>query len=219
MAQAISRRELLLQRLTAEQQHYFAQHNVRAHQSVCVLGSLPVIHNVGTGSIEIGEHTVLNSLDESSFVPLRAAVKFSVGYNAHIRIGKHSQLNGAAISSYQQVSIGNRVQIGPGGFITDTDLHPLQPAERAKQIMGKPYNQDLVQRKPVTIEDDVWIGMNVIILKGVHIGRGATIAAGSIVTKNVEAFSIVAGNPARVCATCTEQEQRDLDIVLEELCA
>ncbi|MEW6989875.1 DapH/DapD/GlmU-related protein [Colwelliaceae bacterium 6441] len=54
------------------------------------------------------------------------------------------------------------------------------------------------QHKKVTIENDVWIGANCIILPGVYIGEGAVIAAGSIVTKNVEPFTIVAGNPAKI---------------------
>ena len=51
---------------------------------------------------------------------------------------------------------------------------------------------------PIIIEDDVWIGMNAIILSGVHIGQGAVISAGAVVTKDVEPYSIVGGNPAKL---------------------
>ena len=55
-----------------------------------------------------------------------------------------------------------------------------------------------VNSRPIVIKDDVWIGMNVIILKGVTIGEGAIVGAGSVVTKDVPAWTVVAGNPAKV---------------------
>jgi galactoside O-acetyltransferase len=55
-----------------------------------------------------------------------------------------------------------------------------------------------VERQPVTIESKAWIGFNVIILKGVTIGEGAIVGAGSVVTKDVPPYTIVGGNPARV---------------------
>lgn len=57
--------------------------------------------------------------------------------------------------------------------------------------------QGFQETKPVVIEDDVWIGANVIILRGVHVNKGAIIGAGSIVTKDVPGYAIVAGNPAK----------------------
>ena len=57
--------------------------------------------------------------------------------------------------------------------------------------------QGYTEMKPVYIDDDVWIGRRVLIMPGVHIGTGAIIAAGSVVTKNVEPYSIVGGNPAK----------------------
>ena len=58
--------------------------------------------------------------------------------------------------------------------------------------------QGLTRPRPVIIEDDVWIGTKVIILPGVHIGKGSVIGAGAVVTKNIPAYSIAAGNPAVV---------------------
>jgi len=59
-------------------------------------------------------------------------------------------------------------------------------------------NWEVVNSRPIKIEDDVWIGMNVLVLKGVTIGRGAIVAAGSVVTKNVEPWTVVGGNPAKL---------------------
>jgi acetyltransferase-like isoleucine patch superfamily enzyme len=53
-------------------------------------------------------------------------------------------------------------------------------------------------REPVVIEDDAWIGLNAVILKGVRVGRGAVVGAGAVVTRNVDAYSIVVGHDARV---------------------
>jgi acetyltransferase-like isoleucine patch superfamily enzyme len=59
---------------------------------------------------------------------------------------------------------------------------------------------------PVVIEDKVWIGFNVIILKGVRVGEGAVVAAGSVVTKDVPPYCVVAGNPAHVVKELAEDE-------------
>lgn len=94
------------------------------------------------------------------------------------------------IRSSNHVHIGNNVLIGPRVFITDSD-HGFE--SRCTPI----YLQDIKSDK-VIIEDDVWIGANVIILKGISVGTGAIIGAGSVVTKNVPKYSVVAGNPAKI---------------------
>lgn len=66
------------------------------------------------------------------------------------------------------------------------------------QDLSLPPSLQAVETKPITIGDDVWIGANAVITAGVKVGKHAVIAAGSIVTKDVPDFSIVAGNPARI---------------------
>ena len=90
--------------------------------------------------------------------------------------------------------------------IADTNSHEIDALERHtsfKEIMqeGKHPDYPTVKTKPIIIEDDVWIGFNSIILKGVTIGKGAIIAAGSVVTKDIPPFSMVAGNPAKIIKT------------------
>jgi maltose O-acetyltransferase len=87
--------------------------------------------------------------------------------------------------------------------IHDSDSHSLSARERHERFLEKVrYGSHLVLEKtkcaPVFIEDDVWIGFNAIILKGVKLGKGAVVGAGSVITKNVEPFTVVAGNPQRV---------------------
>jgi acetyltransferase-like isoleucine patch superfamily enzyme len=95
------------------------------------------------------------------------------------------------------------VVIGWNATIADTDFHPLSPAERvADAIACSPLGQGRprppVAKKEVRIEDDVWIGPNATILKGVTIGAGAWIEAGALVTRDVPRGAKVLGNPAQI---------------------
>lgn len=184
--------------MTEPELAYFTERGVTLVGKVLVLGQLPLIKNECGGVLQIGNNTVLNSDNENSNTPIPSPVKFVVGRNARIQIGDNCDLNGVAITGYQSVVIGNRVQIGAAGLITDSDLHPIDMDNRRKQMLGEPFPIDQVAKAAVVIEDDVWIGFNVLILKGVRIGRGAIVGAGSVVTKDVPAFCVVAGNPAKV---------------------
>src|SRR5207247_7098592 len=98
---------------------------------------------------------------------------------------------------------GNYVIIGLNATIADTDFHPLSPAERIADAVacsplaqGRPRPE--IPRRAVIIEDDVWIGPNATILKGVRIGQGSFIEAGSLVTREVPPRSRVLGNRAQI---------------------
>jgi acetyltransferase-like isoleucine patch superfamily enzyme len=98
--------------------------------------------------------------------------------------------------------------------IVDSDFHPLDPAQRAmdcEALAPDGHGQrPRVEAKPVIIEDNVWVGFGAAILKGIRIGRGAIVGAGSVVTRDVPACTFVAGNPARVVGPADE-EVRDAD--------
>lgn len=118
------------------------------------------------------------------------------------------------IDCRDRISIGHRVLISWDVEIADYNPHPIDPVLRAKEmdyshfIMMPRFSRRPAPdfdraayrfvTKPIIIADDVWIGARVLILKGVHIGRGSIVAAGSVVTKDVPEYAIVAGNPARV---------------------
>lgn len=127
-----------------------------------------------------------------------------------VKIGNHSYIGGSTFISRSQITIGDNVTIAWGCTIYDHDSHSLDYRLRRKDIddelrdirIGVSFirNKDwsCVKSKPITIENDAWIGMNCIILKGVTIGEGSVIGAGSVVTKDVPPWTVVAGNPARV---------------------
>ena len=121
----------------------------------------------------------------------------------YIEIGDYSYLSNATIACYSKVIIGKYVFIAGGATIVDTDFHPLDAASRladtiAVSTVGDKSKRPQFNSLPVIIEDDVWIGFNATILKGVTIGKGSIIQPGSVVLKDVPAGSIVSGNPAEI---------------------
>jgi acetyltransferase-like isoleucine patch superfamily enzyme len=118
--------------------------------------------------------------------------RFSYGT---IRIGNDVYIGpGACISAVKGVSIGNKVLFGPNVTIMGGDHNTSIIGAYMFDVEMKRQGDDL----PVTIEDDVWIGANTTILKGVTIHRGAVVGAGAVVTRDVPPYSLVAGIPARV---------------------
>src|SRR5438046_2644505 len=133
-----------------------------------------------------------------------AGCSFSVGDNGQCSIGDFTLLNGALIMAEEKIDIGSHCLISWNVGIADSDFHPLEPAQRlidaqalAPFFKGRPARPKL-KTAPVIIADNVWIGMNAVILKGVTVGENSVVAAGSVVTKNVEPNTVVAGNPAQV---------------------
>jgi acetyltransferase-like isoleucine patch superfamily enzyme len=153
---------------------------------------LPYIRRGGRGSsISIGRHfTAVSTLSHNSFGIIQRVLICTVNHGAKIEIGDNVGVSGCTISSGMSIKIGSWVLIGSGAVISDGDAHPIDPKERRLGYGGK--------RSPIVIEDDVFIGARAIILKGVTIGRGSVIGAGAIVTKDIPAYSIAVGNPAKI---------------------
>jgi acetyltransferase-like isoleucine patch superfamily enzyme len=124
-------------------------------------------------------------------------------HGGEITIGDYSFVGtDTRIWSAKKIIIGNRVLIAHGVNIHDNISHPLDSLERHKDfvhIRKKGFQDKMdLREEEITIEDDAWIGFNSIILKGVRIGKGAIVGAGSLVTSNVPPFAVVAGNPIRI---------------------
>lgn len=123
---------------------------------------------------------------------LEASIK--VNDKGCLLIGNKVGMSSPVIWVHQSVTIGNHVQIGAGTLIMDSDAHSLHYLKRRDLKI----DLNCKHNAPIVIEDDVLIGANCIILKGVTIGARSVIGAGSVVVKNIPADSIAAGNPARV---------------------
>ena len=127
---------------------------------------------------------------------------------AKITVGNDTFLGGSSFIAADEISIGNNVMFSWGCTVIDTNAHSLSHLHRKDDVAqwktsiknGSPgayKNWDHVESKKITIKDNAWIGFNSIILKGVTIGEGAVVAAGSVVTKDVEEYTLVGGNPAK----------------------
>jgi acetyltransferase-like isoleucine patch superfamily enzyme len=114
------------------------------------------------------------------------------------------------IAIADRVEIGNDVMIAWGVTIVDHNSHSVRYSERKgdteKWLLGT-KDWASVKIAPVRIEDKAWIGFEAAILKGVTIGEGAIVAARAVVTKSVSAWTLVAGNPAKVVRELSADER------------
>ena len=130
-------------------------------------------------------------------------VHFALGKEARVTIGDYCYFTNVMLLGEAELRIGSYVVMSWNVAVADTDFHPIEPAQRiadaiACSPLGGGRARPEIACRPVVIEDDVWIGPNATILKGVHIGAGAFIEPGAMVTRDVPARARVLGNPARV---------------------
>jgi acetyltransferase-like isoleucine patch superfamily enzyme len=135
------------------------------------------------------------------------------GLEGQVRIGDRTYIGASHIVCHTQVSIGSDVIISWGVTVVDHDSHSvswtLRSADVERWRMGS-KSWEHVAVSPVNIGDKVWIGFGASILKGVTIGEGAVVGACSVVTRDVPAYAVVAGNPARVIRKlCAEEQIRE----------
>jgi acetyltransferase-like isoleucine patch superfamily enzyme len=153
---------------------------------------LPIIQKYRPSTLTIGPGAELRSTVRSNPLgPTHAVILSTRRANARLVIGANFGMTGGTISADESITIGDRVIVGANVTITDSDFHPLDPVQRRLDPLAG-------ATRPVVIGDDVFIGMNSLILKGVTIGARSVIGAGSVVTHDVEPGVIAAGNPARI---------------------
>jgi len=170
---------------------YFALHGVRWRSGWYVYGR-PLIQRHSGSSITIGDGFWMRNWFSSSPLGVRhRCVLATWSRAARIEIGNDVGMSGATICAQTRISVGDRVAIGNNTTITDTDFHPLDPEVRRVDSLAAASEE-------VVVEDDCFIGMDALILKGTRIGRGAVVGAGSVVSGVIPSRAVVAGNPARV---------------------
>jgi maltose O-acetyltransferase len=123
---------------------------------------------------------------------VRAFGFFSVRNRDRIQIGQDCVINqGVYLSSRNKIAIGNNVVLSARCMLIDSGFD-------LNTYIDAPQNERPYLMSAIVIEDNVWIGAGAIVLPNTHIGQNSIIGAGSVVTKDVAAFSVVAGNPAKL---------------------
>ncbi|WP_095514188.1 DapH/DapD/GlmU-related protein [Rubrivirga sp. SAORIC476] len=135
-------------------------------------------HVTATGEIALGDRVTVHSF--------LSRVQLSAGPGARLTVGDDTYINnGSVLSARRSVTVGARCQVATGVILMDADFHAVGDLDAP----GK--------AAPIVIEDDVWLATRAVVLKGVTVGRGAVVAAGAVVTKDVPPYTLVAGVPAR----------------------
>ena len=148
-----------------------------------------ILNNSGT--IVIGSGLLINSGLKYNLINEGFKSKIIVRDGGKLIIGKNFGMSNSTIICSLNIRIGNNVMFGGNCKIWDTDFHSIEFKDRC---VG---NDNNVIRKPIFIEDNVFIGANSIVLKGVNIGFGSFIGAGSVVSKSIPNNEMWAGNPIR----------------------
>ena len=161
---------------------------VEFHKSIRIHGTIQIF---GRGRIRIGENVLINSKESAN--PGMGCCPKTVFHvtTGVLEIGDDTGLSSVSISCAERITIGSHVLLGGGVKILDSDAHSLDYRKR-----GQGHQIDIQVTKQSSMRDYVFVGANAMILKGVTIGEKAIIGAGSVVTRNVPAGEIWAGNPA-----------------------
>lgn len=156
------------------------------HSSALIHGFPKVVVKPGA-TIRIGPGVTINAANWSNAHNDGRRTLLFAGPSATIELMPHSGLSSARVIAFQTITIGDFSLIGAGSLICDSDMHEI------------PLGSDNpVRQAPIAIGNKVFLGANTTVLKGVKIGDGAVIGASSVVTGNIPAGVIAAGNPARI---------------------
>jgi len=190
----------VLERLTAHRPKYTCLYD----ESVKFYQMSQVINNLNRpSSIRIGSHSHIKG------------ELLVFGHGGDISLGSYCFLGeNSKIWSAKKIEIGDRVLISHNVNIFDNLIHPMNPGLRHSQFIniiasGQPKQIDGLDEKIVKIENDVLIGAMALVLRGVTIGEGSVVGAGSVVTKDVPPYTIVAGNPAHILRKISDSELKN----------
>ena len=150
----------------------------------------------GSVAINIGEHCSLSQVDFTGTCRLRED-----GSKPTITIGNHSGIGHLSVlSTGSMITIGDHCDIAERCYFLGSPGHPLNPEKRRQGMPPEAH-----QFKDIILEDNVWLGSTCIIIGGVTIGKNSVIGTGSIVTKDIPANVLAAGNPAKVICVLNEK--------------
>lgn len=153
---------------------------------------IPQIEIKPKGKLQILGKLILVNTTKHSTLGKPQRCKFLVYKNANLTFEGDVSMSNTTIIASQNIKIGHNVMIGGGVTIIDTDFHSMN-----YELWNTPFDEKEMIRENVTIGNNVFIGMDSLILKGVTIGNGVVIAARSVVTKDIPANEIWGGNPAK----------------------
>ena len=158
----------------------------------CEFYGIPVILKTKGSSIELGNHVVCVSSFLANLMGLYQRSILLARAGGRIVLEDDVRMSATTIYSRESIHIGKHTSIGGNVKIFDHDFHPIDPQQRLE------HPNSGMKTKPVEIGENVFIGCNVIILKGSKIGNNCVIGAGSVVAGVFEENCVIAGNPARV---------------------
>jgi len=157
------------------------------------IANKPIITKVKSAKIIIGNNVTINSRNEGYHLNMHSPCKLVADKpESVIIIGNNTRVHGTCIHAYKKITIGNNCLIAANTQIIDANGHLTSFSDVKNRI----NTQD--EGRPITIEDNVWIGANCIILPGVTIGEGSIISANSVVNTDIPPMSVAGGNYAEV---------------------
>lgn len=142
---------------------------------------------------------------------------FIVGTKGRVSVGAYTVLNGTYLVCHEEISIGSHCLIAWGSVITDTWLAPDSSIDERGDVLRRAAADPLrrlaaiARPQPVTLEDNVWVGFDSVVLPGVTLGRGAVVGCKTVIAEDVPAYAVIVGDPARIVrylkADDTEEER------------
>lgn len=164
----------------------------------CYFNGFPYFYKARKSDLILGENCRFNSRTTSNLIGINHKCMIStLAEGAILVIGDNCGFSGTTIGCFNSIELGENVRCGANTLITDSDWHTDDPRSGIA--------------KPVRIGDNVWLGYGVIVLKGVTIGTNSVIGAGSVVSRDIPANVIAAGNPCVVLKPLTEDVVKQLN--------
>lgn len=160
----------------------------KVSQGLRVSGGRVLVTNLGI--LSVGKNVRINSGSSLNYVGGNYHTSLWVSTNGQLRIDSGVRMSGVTIVSFEEVTIGSNCYLGGGVCIYDTNFHAIEPLARLSGSAAA------IRSKPVVIGSNCFIGANSLVMKGVNIGEGATVAAGSVVISDIGAGETWGGNPA-----------------------